>query len=324
MLNQSIAEPIGALTTVARQMSEGNLLIRASAKSHDEVGTLGRTFNAMAGALHSRQAQLQRSNAELEDRVQARTVELKDALGEAREANRLKDLFLATMSHELRTPLNAIIGFLGLMLYSDDMTEDNMHMAERAMTNSERLLGLINNILDLSRIGSGRLEIIPVEMSPKMLAQQLYGDLSLQMQEKALNFEMEVDDRLPDMIIHDEERITQIIINLVGNAIKFTDKGTISLLMRRSDNERLIIKVSDTGVGIPEMKQQMIFDEFTQVDMDSTRRHGGAGLGLSIVKKLAVLMDGTVRVESEVEQGSTFTVDLPLYLREVPALLPVQ
>jgi signal transduction histidine kinase len=186
-------------------------------------------------------------------------------------------------------------------------------MAERATANSERLLGLINNILDLSRITSGRLEIIPVSVAPKTLAETLYRDLTLQVKEKNLDFILDVDPNLPAEITHDEERITQIVTNLVGNAIKFTDSGLIRLAIK-SRLDRLVIEVTDTGIGIPAAKQNLIFDEFMQVDMASTRKHGGAGLGLSIVKKLAILMKGSVRVFSEPDQGSTFTVELPMNL----------
>lgn len=235
------------------------------------------------------------------------------ATATAQEANRLKDLFLATMSHELRTPLNAIIGFLGLMSYSGQLDEDNSHMADRARANSERLLGLINNILDLSRIASGRLEITPVVMSLRDLVETVHKDMELRLKEKALAFYSEVDPALPDQIVHDQERIIQIITNLLGNAIKFTDQGEVRLRLHRND-DRLVIEVSDTGIGIPIAKQDIIFDEFTQIDSGSTRQYGGSGLGLSIVKRLTMLMHGSVKVYSEAGGGSTFTVDLPLSL----------
>jgi len=240
----------------------------------------------------------------------------RQARREAQEASRLKDLFLATMSHELRTPLNAIIGFLGLMIYSEQLNQDNIYMAERSIANAERLLNLINNILDLSRISAGRLEITPVPVMPKLLGQTIRDDLDLQVKDKSLAFIVEVDPGLPDTIIHDEERIVQIITNLVGNALKFTDEGEIRLSIRRRE-DNLVIEVADTGIGIPPAKQQIIFDEFVQADSSSTRKHGGAGLGLSIVKRLAILMQGTVRVVSDVGKGSTFTVELPLNLKPI-------
>ncbi|MBN8633675.1 MAG: hypothetical protein J0M07_00020 [Anaerolineae bacterium] len=232
---------------------------------------------------------------------------------EAVEATRMKDLFLATMSHELRTPLNAMIGFLHLMLYSGQLDDDNTHMAERSLANTNRLLTLINNILDLSRIATGGLEIVPTPLALRHISAGLFNDLKPLAQEKDLRLELSVDPTIPDSINHDETRLSQIVINLVSNAIKFTDKGTIDLMFKRHD-ERLVIQVKDTGVGIPQSKQQLIFDDFFQVDSTSTRKQQGAGLGLAIVKRLVLLMNGTINLVSDVGQGSTFTVELPLNL----------
>ena len=232
---------------------------------------------------------------------------------EAEEAVRMKDLFLATMSHELRTPLNAMIGFLNLMIFSNQLNDDNTHMAERSLANSQRLLGLINNILDLSRIATGRLEIVPVTFNPRELAYQLIEDLDVQAKDKGLRLELELDESLPTEVIHDEERIIQITTNLLGNAIKFTDEGRVKLAVSR-ESEHLVIEVTDTGPGIPPASQHVIFDDFVQLDGSSTRKHGGAGLGLSIVNKLALLMNGSVKLTSEVGKGSKFRVELPLEL----------
>jgi PAS domain S-box-containing protein len=241
-----------------------------------------------------------------------------EARREAQEALRMKDLFLATMSHELRTPLNAMIGFQHLMLFSQQLDADNSHMAERSIANSQRLLNLINNILDISRIATGGLKIVSVKMSPGQLAKNIGTDLSLQAKEKGLTLNIEVADNVPESVTHDEERMGQIMLNLVGNALKFTDKGgTITLRMReetRDEKERLVIEVQDTGIGIPASQKHVIFDDFVQLDNSSTRKHQGAGLGLAIVKRLVLLMQGSITVESEIGQGSTFVVTLPLNL----------
>jgi signal transduction histidine kinase len=225
----------------------------------------------------------------------------------------MKDMFLATMSHELRTPLNAMIGFLHLMIYSGQMDADNVHMAERSLANTQRLLTLINNILDLSRIATGGLEIIPGAMEPRYVAASLYGDLKLLAQEKGLRLELDMDQALPESINQDESRISQIITNLVTNAIKFTETGVVRMAFKRHD-ERFVIQVTDSGIGIPQSKQHLIFDDFFQVDASSTRSHQGAGLGLAIVKRMVMLMNGTINVTSQVGQGSIFTIDLPLNL----------
>jgi signal transduction histidine kinase len=305
-LTPTIATPLANLAEAAARIAGGDLELHSDVARDDEIGALALAFNSMT--------------ARLRELLKSERV----ARLEAEEAARLKDLFLATMSHELRTPLNAIIGFLGLILYSEQLDQDNVFMAERAMANSERLLNLINNILDLSRIASGRLEIIPAPMSPHELVENIQRDMELQVREKGLAFTAEVDPSLPSTIMHDQERITQIIINLVGNAVKFTEQGGIHLRLLRKQFDLvqepyLVIEVADTGIGIAPSKQQLIFDEFTQVDMASTRKHSGAGLGLSIIKRLAILMHGSVRVISDVGQGSTFTVELPLELAPRPA-----
>ena len=238
----------------------------------------------------------------------------REARREAQEALRMKDLFLATMSHELRTPLNAMIGFQHLMLFSEQLNADNAHMAERSIANSQRLLNLINNILDISRIATGGLKIVPVTMSARQLANNIGTDLGLQAKEKGLTLTVNVAADLPETITHDEERMGQIMLNLVGNALKFTEKGGTITLGVRTNAERLIIEVADTGIGIPASQKHVIFDDFVQLDNSSTRKHQGAGLGLAIVKRLALLMQGSITVESEIGQGSTFVVTLPLHL----------
>jgi PAS domain S-box-containing protein len=230
---------------------------------------------------------------------------------EAQEAARLKDMFMAMMSHELRTPLNAVIGFLYMMLHSDQLNPENTHMAERSLANSERLLALINNILDVTRMASGGLKINPVVFSVKKLARNLHEDLLIHAKEAGLALKLTIDENIPPFINHDEERVSQIVLNLVGNAIKFTEVGEVHLAFLRDDGN-LIIRVEDTGIGIPADRQQTIFDEFVQLDIATARRHRGAGLGLAIVKRLLDLMNGTITVDSEVGKGSVFTVTLPL------------
>lgn len=286
---------IEALKTVTEQFAQGDLGKRIPVTSQDELGDLAVAFNTMAA----------------QQQEQIRQIDM--ARREAVEATRMKDLFLATMSHELRTPLNAMIGFLHLMIYSGQMDDDNEHMAERALANTQRLLTLINNILDLSRIATGGLEIVPGEMRLPYVASGLYNDLKNMATDKDLRLELDVDPKLPETINHDEARISQIVTNLVSNAIKFTESGTVRLSFRGSD-DRLIIQVSDTGIGIPQSKQHLIFDDFFQVDGTSTRHQQGAGLGLAIVKRLVLLMNGSIKLTSEVDKGSTFTIDLPLNL----------
>ncbi|MBI5960100.1 MAG: PAS domain-containing protein [Chloroflexi bacterium] len=240
--------------------------------------------------------------------------ELEVARSQAEEASRLKSEFLATMSHELRTPLNSVIGYADFILamLAENLTDKQHDYLERIMSNGERLLALINDILDLSKIEAGHLDL---HIQPFLLKEMLDG-LQARMQsladQKNLDLETIFDLTLPVMIKGDQKRLEQILTNLVGNAIRFTEKGQVKVCLNRVEGTQWNMVVSDTGVGIPPHALEFIFDEFRQVDGSYQREHGGTGLGLAIVRKLAVMMGGTVRVESEVGKGSTFTVQLPL------------
>ena len=248
-----------------------------------------------------------------EEKLQKLVIQEKEARQAAETAARMKDLFLANMSHELRTPLNAIIGFLREMIYSQQLNEDNSHMAERCLANSKRLNMLVNSVLDLSRLAVGSLELVILPVDLKELASYIREDLTIQAKEKGLNFELEIDDNLPQVIQHDEERLTQIMSNLLVNAIKYTRDGEIKLALRSTTEENLIIEVSDTGIGIPDDMQAFIFDNFTQIKNQEPNQ--GVGLGLSIVKNLTELMNGRVFLKSQADSYTIFTVELPLNLQ---------
>ncbi len=292
-----IVSSLHAMIEVSHEFAKGNLGARIHLTAKDELGMLADALNHAA------------------ENEQRYIKDLEAARRQAEDATRMKDLFLATMSHELRTPLNAMIGFLHLMIYSDQLDEDNTYMAERSLANTQRLLTLINNILDLSRIATGGLQIVPSPLQIRYMIAGLYNDLKMLAHDKGLRLALDVDPTLPETINHDETRLSQIITNLVGNAIKFTERGEVTLQIQRQADE-LIIRVSDTGIGIPKAKLGLIFDDFFQVDASSTRQQQGAGLGLAIVKRLVILMGGKINVESKVGVGSTFTVELPL---ELPA-----
>lgn len=271
--------------------------------------------------LEAARAELLKINETLEQRVAARTVELKSARDEAMAAkriadenSRLKSEFLATMSHELRTPMNAIEGFTGIILKrmaGTDYNEKTARYLEKIKSNSKRLLGLINDFLDLSRIESGRYELAYLPIAPHTLAQQWRETLSVLADNKGLTFDVDVDPELPVTIYGDEESLSKIVINLVGNAIKFTEQGLVKLSLQKH-NQVMVLQVSDTGMGIPPHAREYIFEEFRQVDQSSKRQHGGTGLGLAIVQRLVRAMNGTVTLESEVGVGSTFTVQIPI------------
>jgi len=239
---------------------------------------------------------------------------LRQAQREATEANRLKSEFLATMSHELRTPLNAIIGFSDLMLegVSGKLTEKQDDYVNRILNNSERLLTMINELLDVSKIEAGRLEIVMSPFAPAELVEHVKSRLHGLAEKKDLTLRTHVSETLPPTVMADEQRVEQILTNLIGNAIRFTETGGIDVRIDCQDDDWWTIEVADTGIGIPSHALEYIFDEFRQVDGTTQRQHGGTGLGLAVVKRLTLLMNGKINVDSEVGKGSTFTVHLPL------------
>ncbi|MBL8118533.1 MAG: HAMP domain-containing histidine kinase [Anaerolineae bacterium] len=240
--------------------------------------------------------------------------ELQAAKRLAEENSRLKSEFLSTMSHELRTPMNAIEGFTSIMLSRMGGVEFN-EKTERYITrvniNSKRLLQLINDFLDLSRVESGRLELAYQPFSPVDLAKRWQTEISILAEKKNIDFELILDPHLPETVYGDEEAISKVAINLLGNAIKFTEQGKVSLALSNG-GENWQISVTDTGIGIPPHAREYVFEEFRQVDQTSKRKYGGTGLGLAIVHKYTRTMGGTVTLQSEVNIGSTFTVTLPI------------
>ena len=230
------------------------------------------------------------------------------------EMTRLKSEFLATMSHELRTPLNAIIGYTELQLAGmvGELTDVQHQYQERVFSNANHLLELINDILDLSKVEAGRMELISEAFNLRNWVNEIVQQNSVLAEEKHLEFIVNIDDKMPQSIIGDAGRLRQIVINLLSNAIKFTPKGSVKLNVKRHSESIWAIEVEDTGIGIPPHKQETVFDEFHQVDNSSTRQYSGTGLGLAIVRKLALAMGGNVRLNSVLGEGSQFSIILPL------------
>jgi PAS domain S-box-containing protein len=242
--------------------------------------------------------------------------ELKTATEKATEASRLKSEFLATMSHELRTPLNTIIGFSGIMLEGIAGTFDDTtrHMLDAIYESGENLLALINDILDISKIEAGWFELVLGNIETQAMVRTWETYLKGLAAKKSLDYEIDIDSNLPPYLIGDRERITQITVNLLSNALKFTDTGKVSLLVHWEE-DTLVIEVKDTGIGIPESAMEFIFEAFRQVDSSIRRHYGGTGLGLSIVSRLCQAMGGWVKIHSKLGEGSIFTVSLPLKVR---------
>ncbi len=251
----------------------------------------------------------------LESEIAQQTAELREANARLEEISRLKSDFLANMSHELRTPMNAIIGFTELLAETelDDEQEDYTNTIAQSASS---LLGLINDILDLAKIESGKLEL---EERPYDLAdtvENVEAMFRLPAQAKNVEIKCEIDDKVPAWIMGDSIRLRQILVNLVGNAMKFTESGSITIRVsfQGDSGTQKVCRfcVQDTGIGIPAERVEAIFDKFTQADGSTTRKYGGSGLGLAICRQLVALMGGTISVESEEGKGSSFIFTLPL------------
>jgi two-component system, NarL family, sensor histidine kinase BarA len=312
LISRTVTRPLHNITTTAQQITEGDLSQRLPVEGSLELKSLAIAFNDMTNHLQETIQQLSSINAKIEKN----NAELAIARDQALVASRLKDEFLSTMSHELRTPMNAIEGFTSIMLSRMGGVEYNAK-AERYLTridsNSKRLLQLINDFLDLSRVESGRLEFANLPFSPSELAHRWENEIGGLAEKKSVALDVAVDPKLPDTIYGDEEAISKVALNLLSNAIKFTEEGKVSLCIQNGGQQWSII-VSDTGIGIPPHAKEYIFEEFRQVDQTSKRKYGGTGLGLAIVQKYVRVMGGTVSVQSELGQGSTFTVTLPLHV----------
>jgi signal transduction histidine kinase len=276
----------------------------------------------MIKALEEQEARLEeqnkvlaQQNQELEDQRQQLQLQNLQLL----EAARMKSQFLATMSHELRTPMNAVIGFSQLLLRQrkSPLTPQQVDMMERILNNGKHLLTLIDDILDLSKIEAGRLDLKLEAFNLEALVRATIEEIRSLADEKHLALQVRTDLQNPNAI-NDSFRLRQILVNLLSNAIKFTETGSVEIEVKETTPERLLFTVKDTGIGIAPNELRHIFEEFRQVDQNLTRRYSGTGLGLAITKSLIELMKGSITVESQLGQGSIFRIELPR-LVETPA-----
>ncbi|MCL2026213.1 MAG: ATP-binding protein [Leptospirales bacterium] len=246
----------------------------------------------------------------LENLVQNRTEALKEATTAAEAANRSKSTFLAGMSHEIRTPMNAIIGMLELLTH-ESLNSRQMSYVKDINHSATSLLSIINDILDMSKIESGKMELVPIDYDLLALLDNMHSMFTYVSEEKGLEFKFEIDSDVPHYLFGDDIRLRQIITNICGNAVKFTDKGYVRLKIVRT-GDTLVFKISDTGRGIRQEDIANLFNPFQQVDLIKNRTIAGSGLGLVICKSFVDMMDGAIEVESEYGAGTTFTVTIPL------------
>lgn len=318
LMGRAVSVPLRNLSQATKIIAEGDLDKRVESVGHDEIALLGRDFNHMIDLIADYRVQIESSlgdQTRLGADLQAANVQLRVTLEHAEASNRSKSEFLANMSHEIRTPLNGVLGMADLLI-DDNPAEKDLKKLLLIKQCGQSLLEILNDILDISKLEAGRVELIREMTNVRQAVEFVVESFSFRAAEKAIGLTLDVAKDVPDEAWLDPLRLRQILFNLIGNAVKFTEAGEVRIEVGFDETSvtvpHLTFRVIDTGIGISEKAQDLIFDRFSQDTRPGEQLYGGTGLGLAICKQLVALMEGDITMESRADHGSIFEVVIPL------------